>query len=364
MNATGADNNKFNAEVASARSRRQQPSDVRRASTRRIRRSIRRTRHGTFRNIKWAVMAITLGIYYILPWIRWDRGPGLPNQAFLLDFANQRLLFGPIEIWAQEFYYVTGRSGSLRALLFLVTAIAGRMWCGYACPQTVWTDLMIAVERFWQGDRNARLRLDQQQAGHSKRSGRNPPRIFRGYSSLSPPGGALVFYFRDAPTLASRTRHRNSSASRLRLSRHFHADDLSARRHSRASRSAFTCAHGRASKGRCSTMIPYSSPIAMSAASRAARTSGTKAGKAAAIASTAKRASPFARRASTSATARSSSASSARLCIDACNEIMDQDRPSARADRLYDGRQPRKRDHRPSRRLADRTAANDPLFRF
>ena len=56
----------------------------------------------------WAVTAITLALYYILPWIRWDRGPGLPYQAFLLDFANQRLLFGPIEIWAQEFYYVTG----------------------------------------------------------------------------------------------------------------------------------------------------------------------------------------------------------------------------------------------------------------
>ena len=64
--------------------------------------------HGTFRNIKWAVMAVTLGIYYLLPWIRWNRGPSLPDQAFLLDFANQRLFFGPIEIWAQELYYITG----------------------------------------------------------------------------------------------------------------------------------------------------------------------------------------------------------------------------------------------------------------
>ncbi len=53
-------------------------------------------------------MAVTLGIYYLLPWIRWDRGPSLPDQAFLLDFANQRLFFGPIEIWAQELYYITG----------------------------------------------------------------------------------------------------------------------------------------------------------------------------------------------------------------------------------------------------------------
>ena len=107
-------------------------------------------------------MAVTLGIYYLLPWIRWNRGPNLPNQAFLLDFANQRLFFGPIEIWAQELYYITGLLILSALGLFLVTAVAGRMWCGYTCPQTVWTDLMIVVERFWQGDRNARIRLDKQ----------------------------------------------------------------------------------------------------------------------------------------------------------------------------------------------------------
>ena len=87
---------------------------------------------GTFRSIKWLVMAVTLGIYYLLPWFRWDRGPTLPNQAFLLDFANQRLFFGPIEIWAQELYFITGILVISALGLFLVTAIAGRMWCGYA----------------------------------------------------------------------------------------------------------------------------------------------------------------------------------------------------------------------------------------
>ena len=156
---------------------------------------------GFFRNVKWAVMFVTLGIYYALPWFRWDRGPNLPDQAFLLDFANQRLFFGPIEIWAQELYYITGILILAALGLFLVTAIAGRMWCGYTCPQTVWTDLMIVVERFWQGDRNARLRLD------------NGPWTFekvwkKGGTHISwlliavATGGALVFYFRDAPTLA------------------------------------------------------------------------------------------------------------------------------------------------------------------
>lgn len=157
--------------------------------------------HGTFRNIKWAVTAITLAIYYVLPWIRWYRGPGLPDQAFLLDFADQRLLFGPIEIWAQEFYYVTGALVLSALLLFLVTAVAGRMWCGYACPQTVWTDLMIAVERFWQGDRNARLRLDQSRWSLEKLWKKSATHFSWVLIAVAT-GGAFVFYFRDAPTLA------------------------------------------------------------------------------------------------------------------------------------------------------------------
>ena len=158
--------------------------------------------HGTFRSIKWIVMAVTLGIYYLLPWIRWERGPGLPNQAFLLDFANQRLYFGPIEIWAQELYFITGILVLSALGLFLVTAIAGRMWCGYACPQTVWTDLMIAVERFWQGDRNARMRLDQSAWTFEKVWKKTATHISWLVISVAT-GGVLVFYFRDAPTLAA-----------------------------------------------------------------------------------------------------------------------------------------------------------------
>ena len=157
--------------------------------------------NGEFRRIKWAVMAVTLGIYYVLPWLRWHRGPNLPDQALLLDFANQRLFLFGIEIWAQEMYFITGLLILSALALFLVTAVAGRIWCGYACPQTVWTDLMIAVEHFWQGDRNARMRLAK------------APWTFKklwklGATHLSwlliavATGGAFVFYFRDAPTLA------------------------------------------------------------------------------------------------------------------------------------------------------------------
>ncbi len=157
--------------------------------------------HGTFRKVKWAVMAITLGIYYLLPWVRWNRGPNLPDQAFLLDFANQRLFFGPIEIWAQELYYITGLLILSALGLFLVTALAGRMWCGYTCPQTVWTDLMIFVERFWQGDRNARMRLDDSPWTFEKIWKKTATHITWVLIAIAT-GGALVFYFRDAPTLA------------------------------------------------------------------------------------------------------------------------------------------------------------------
>lgn len=156
---------------------------------------------GTFRSIKWLVMAVTLGIYYLLPWIRWERGPGLPNQAFLLDFENQRLYFGPIEIWPQELYFITGILIVSALGLFLVTSLAGRMWCGYACPQTVWTDLMIAVERFWQGDRNARMRLDQSAWTLEKIWKKTATHVTWLLIAIAT-GGVFVFYFRDAPTLA------------------------------------------------------------------------------------------------------------------------------------------------------------------
>jgi hypothetical protein len=63
---------------------------------------------GTFRNLKWIIMIVTLGIYYVTPWIRFDRGPNLPDQAVLLDLANRRFFFFWIEIWPHEFYFVAG----------------------------------------------------------------------------------------------------------------------------------------------------------------------------------------------------------------------------------------------------------------
>jgi cytochrome c oxidase accessory protein FixG len=160
----------------------------------------KRTR-GQFRSLKWVVMAVTLGIYYALPWVRWSRGPDLPDQAVLLDMEHNRFFFFFLEIWPQEFYYVTGLLVLAALLLFLVTSLAGRVWCGYTCPQTVWTDVMISIERFWQGDRNARLKLDKDSWGPGKLFKKTMTHLSWLAVGLAT-GGAMVFYFRDAPTLA------------------------------------------------------------------------------------------------------------------------------------------------------------------
>ena len=103
---------------------------------------------------------VTLGIYYLLPFVRWDRGPDAPHQAVLVDLAHRRFYFFFIEIWPQEVYYLTGLLILAAMTLFLMNALAGRVWCGYLCPQTVWTDLFLPVERWVEGDRRERMRLD------------------------------------------------------------------------------------------------------------------------------------------------------------------------------------------------------------
>ncbi len=156
---------------------------------------------GRFRSFKWLIMAVTLGIYYLVPWIRWDRGPDLPNQAVLLDMANRRFYFFWIEIWPHEFYFVAGLLIMAGLGLFLFTSALGRVWCGYACPQTVWTDLYILVERWIEGDRNARLRLHRQKGWDLRKLRLRLTKwtvwLLIGLAT----GGAWVFYFADAPTL-------------------------------------------------------------------------------------------------------------------------------------------------------------------
>lgn len=154
--------------------------------------------YGKYRLIKWIFLFGTLGVYYTLPWLRWPRAAHEPDQAVLVDFEGGRLYFFNLEIWPDEFYLITGALVLAALALFAVSAIWGRLWCGYACPQTVWTDLFIAVERMIEGDRNDRLALARKPWG--------PVKILKKVAKHSiwlliaaMTGGAWVLYFHNAP---------------------------------------------------------------------------------------------------------------------------------------------------------------------
>ncbi|MBL8696851.1 MAG: cytochrome c oxidase accessory protein CcoG [Alphaproteobacteria bacterium] len=154
---------------------------------------------GFFRSIKWLMLGLCLTAYYVVPWLRWDRGPNAPSQAILLDMPGRRGYFFWIEIWPQEVYFLTGLLILGAVGLFLVTSYLGRVWCGYTCPQTVWTDLFMAVERFIEGDRNARIKLDKSPWSFDK-AWRKVAKHAAWLAIGAATGGAWVFYFVDAPT--------------------------------------------------------------------------------------------------------------------------------------------------------------------
>ena len=156
--------------------------------------------HGFFRNLKWAAMVVLLAIYYITPWIRWDRGIDRPDQAVLIDFEGRRFFFFFIELWPQEVYYIVGLLVLASFGIFLSSALFGRVWCGYACPQTVWTDLYIYIERWIEGDRNERMRLAKAPLSLDK-ARKKVAKHTLWLLIAAATGGAWVFYFGDAPTL-------------------------------------------------------------------------------------------------------------------------------------------------------------------
>ncbi len=155
---------------------------------------------GPVRRVKWAVLAVLLSLYYVVPWIRWDRGEGVPDQAVLVDMAHARLFFFWFEIWPQEVYFLTGLLVLGAIGLFAVTSLFGRIWCGFTCPQTVWTDLFMWVERRIEGDRNARMKLD-----HGPRDARwwrlKLVKHAAWLAIAMATGGAWIMYFNDAPTV-------------------------------------------------------------------------------------------------------------------------------------------------------------------
>ena len=156
--------------------------------------------HGVMRRIKWAVLIACLVLYYALPWMRWDRGPGAPDQAVLLDLGARRFYLFSLELWPQDIIYLAGLLILGAVTLFLVTSIAGRVWCGYTCPQTVWTDLFMWVERLIEGDRNERMRRDARPLTFDT-AWRKAAKHTAWLAIAFWTGGAWIMYYADAPTV-------------------------------------------------------------------------------------------------------------------------------------------------------------------
>ncbi|MDB5946326.1 MAG: 4Fe-4S ferredoxin, iron-sulfur binding protein [Ramlibacter sp.] len=114
-----------------------------------------RSVNGLFARWRWGLVALTQLIFYGLPWLEWGQ-----RQAVLFDLGARRFyLFGEV-LYPQDFIYLTGLLVVSALSLFLFTAVAGRLWCGFACPQTVYTEIFLWIERKVEGDRSARMRLD------------------------------------------------------------------------------------------------------------------------------------------------------------------------------------------------------------
>jgi len=113
--------------------------------------------HGWFANWRVALVLFTQIIYYGLAWLPWNG-----RQAVLFDLAARKFYIFGLVLWPQDFIFLTMLLIISALSLFLFTAIAGRLWCGYACPQTVYTEMFMWVERKIEGDRMARMKLDGQ----------------------------------------------------------------------------------------------------------------------------------------------------------------------------------------------------------
>ena len=111
---------------------------------------------GWFARWRWALVWATQLLFYGLPWVNWNG-----RQAVLFDLGARRFYIFELVLYPQDFIYLTGLLIVSAYALFLFTTVAGRLWCGYACPQTVYTEIFMWVERRIEGDRMRRMKLDQ-----------------------------------------------------------------------------------------------------------------------------------------------------------------------------------------------------------
>jgi len=110
---------------------------------------------GRFARLRLAAVFVLLGLFYVLPWLQWGG-----HQAVLFDLPARKFYVLGLMFWPQDFFLLTCLLIIAGISLFFFTAVAGRLWCGYACPQTVWTEVFLWLERLCEGRRNQRIKLD------------------------------------------------------------------------------------------------------------------------------------------------------------------------------------------------------------
>ncbi|MBV2218307.1 MAG: cytochrome c oxidase accessory protein CcoG [Diaphorobacter sp.] len=110
---------------------------------------------GVFARWRWAMVFLTQLVFYGLPWLEWGQ-----RQMVLFDLGARRFYIFGLVLYPQDFIYLTGLLIISALSLFLFTAVAGRLWCGFSCPQTVYTEMFMWIEHKVEGDRSARMRLD------------------------------------------------------------------------------------------------------------------------------------------------------------------------------------------------------------
>ena len=118
---------------------------------------------GRFQRLRTLAVFALLGLYYVLPWVQWG-----DRQALLFDLPARKFYIFNLTFWPQDFYLMAGLLIISAVSLFFVTALAGRLWCGYACPQTVWTEVFLWMEHWTEGDRRQRMKLDKAPWGREK----------------------------------------------------------------------------------------------------------------------------------------------------------------------------------------------------
>jgi len=154
---------------------------------------------GRFRNLKYGILALAYSVYFLLPWVRWER-PNAPNQAVLFDLPGRHFYIFDLVIQVQDLFWLAGFLMIAALLLFFVTGIAGRVFCGYFCFQTLWTDVFMMIEHWVQGERPARIRL-----GNAPWNGEKILKMGTTYALwllvAFLTGLTFTLYWADAPTL-------------------------------------------------------------------------------------------------------------------------------------------------------------------